>query len=139
MNREIKFRGKCLDNGEWVYGDLNHGISYTADGAKRDYRIGPVGNFYSVDPNTVGQYSGLHNGDSEAIYEGDVVQFYDEFECKRITALVIWNKDFCSFDCAIGGEPVCGLSSAIVEFNDFELLGNIFDHPELLTLSSEQK
>lgn len=123
--REIKFRGKAWFGGEWHYGLLAKGTG--------DYtyiKSGHVG--VRVDPKTVGQFIGLTTDEDNEIYEDDIVQFYDPCECKRLTALVTWDKDFCSFNCTIDGEPVCGLSVAILNFNDFELLGNIFDHPELL-------
>lgn len=59
--REIKFWGKRLDNGEWLYGSLVvlNGRYFIFDGANR----------HAVDPATVGQYPGLHDRKGIVIYE----------------------------------------------------------------------
>ncbi len=78
--REVLFRGKRIDNGEWVYGDLYHGkednifIEYwTVD---KEYRP------YEVDPKTVGQYTGLDDCKDNKIFEGDIVKYQlDNDDC----------------------------------------------------------
>lgn len=58
MKREIEFRGKRIDNGEWVYGDLEY--SRIADAAFI-HTYGPTKAYagqFRVDPDTVGQYTG---------------------------------------------------------------------------------
>ena len=70
--REILFRGKSIDSGAWVYGDL---LRY-AETAQIWYETDDGKWNCLVDPATVGQYTGMTDAHRKKIFEGDIVKFF---------------------------------------------------------------
>lgn len=140
--REIKFRGKELGTGQWVYGNLVK----LADGQVCIIPQNIIGDSipqYSVDPKTVGQCTGLQDRNEVDIYEGDMIFHYDqnciiEYDSsafvlkglhkdkyKRVYAhLVHYLIDITIPE--VNGSKYDGVTTSL------EIIGNRFDNPELL-------
>lgn len=129
--REILFRGKRIDNGEWVEGCL---LKVSLNGKTAHLIFGDNFIFINndvkalshalIDPTTVGQYTGLKDKNGKRIFEGDVVRFGN-----RIGYVTYGDGCFCihyakSINCPAIDIVMC-------EF-DVEVIGNIHDNPELL-------
>jgi len=146
MNREILFRGKPIGNWEWVEGFVvinENGECFIKD---TDYNVNngkcdliPA----RVDPETVGQYTGLKDKNGLRIFEGDIVEFKlqdaDEYRFAKILYGEFIDENDSQFYL---GFYVVGMGCTFSIFNgkdegcDFigmcEVAGNVHDSPELL-------
>ena len=134
--REILFRGKRVDNGEWVYGHygkymLMNGESVPCISTPNKEAV--CGNIcYDVEASTVEQYTGLTDKNGKKIFEGDILE--DTYGNETYRDVVVANRWNCS--CCDG---VYGYAfehhAAWLDFRDIEsctVVGNVHDNPELL-------
>ena len=120
--REILFRGKRIDNGEWVKGmpcsDLKGGVDSIQS------NIG--GGIFDVIPETVGQYTGLKDKNGRRIFEGDIVRMDGNY-LYTVEWYEPWAQHlFCS------KARACHRTTCLAIEETMEVIGNIHDNPELL-------
>lgn len=136
--RKILFRGKRIDNGEWVYGVPVIGnlsgvfMVWVEPKAKRgcgDLLIRDVVKQAEVIPETVGQYTGLKDQNGVKIFEGDVVYG------KNIDDDILWVwygvVKFNNYRLMLQ-EPKTEKWYEIDGFQFDKVIGNIYDNPELM-------
>ena len=128
MDREILFRGKRADNGEWETGSLVSVRQGCTD--ERIFIADKMTGFNTpILPETVGQYTGLLDKKGKKIFEGDIVKYGDTvhnvvFEQRNGTAyfgLVYSTLETLSF-------------GHYQDLKQIEVIGNIHDNPELLVV-----
>lgn len=138
MTREILFRGKRVGNDKWVegyYSPVNIPIT------------GNMGHFINVggyraveiDPETVGQFTGLTDRNGVKIFEGDIIkhtQVYLHGTVKSI-GYVKWST---AYACWLAGGYTNGRADMFLGDQSYklEVLGNIYDNPELLEVSGNE-
>lgn len=134
MKREIKFRGKRIDNGEWVYGDLLHVKDKThilfAD--EESMAIDCLKN-YKVSPETVGQYTGLKDKNGKEIYEGDIIGLSYRDGC--LIAEVVYNEEETAFCLKLIDRKAIGtrsLGNWLSLGYECAIIGNAHDNPEMV-------
>ena len=125
MNREIKFRGRRIANGEWLHGCyiINRGEHFIApDGIQPP---GATACDFEVDPATVGQFTGLTDDCGADIYEGDILAAEDLD--RSVTVVVEFRRGAFYLVDRAGG-----MAYFIDELDHTAIIGNIHDNPELL-------
>ena len=132
MTREYEFRGKSKYNNEFVYGDLikihtKNGSGYGIQ--KLPYHINdncanPIPD--EIIPETVGQYTGLKDKNGTKVFEGDIIQWTIikcQYKVLFDNHITVWGYYF---------KDVHGDYVTFPSLTDKEIIGNIFDNPELL-------
>lgn len=156
--REILFRGKRLDNGEWVEGAFlndRDGAFYICPAAS-DISYGDGGNrrrigcWYKVDSSNVGQYTGLTDKNGKRIFEGDIIRthYANTRNADFVEQVVFHNGRFSSLYKLRGpgnGKMWANLPDSVphlpldkTPYMEWcEIIGNIYDNPELLDGGAE--
>ena len=143
--REVIFRGKRTDNGEWIegYAAMSGGTFIICDNGLT------YGGFivYEVIPETVGQYTGLTDKNGKKIFEGDILRGFEYPFCSNINgefnyfAEIVWFDDSSAFGIYTFKNPksnVRGISEGNTDYLEYfnadkwEVIGNIHDNPELM-------
>ena len=136
--REIIFRGNRKDNGESIFGYyFQKQNPFSADGFPITHYISDCPPFGAeVDPETVGQFTGLTDKNGKKIFEGDIVtqNWYDHDEPSDDS---FGEVVFCEYDCSfsvmdIQKDGIVPLGRCHAYHWEAEVIGNIHDNPELL-------
>ena len=143
--REILFRGKTQQHTRWIYGDLNH---YMCDDGMFIAENGH--SMHRVFKDTIGQFTGLTDKNGKKIFEGDLLNgfdypFYRSKDNKHnYFAEVVWfdNGAFGLVTHKYPDSRVRGISAGNADYFDeefdcdnWEVIGNIYDNPELLEVT----
>lgn len=158
--REILFRGKRCNNGEWVQGSYiraehhwhKFGIheDWIALGASANGGWFALHSKYAVKPETVGQFTGLTDKNGKKIFEGDLLNgfqypfYHSQSDEHNYFAEVIWFPENCAFGFYTHKHPtakVSGVSAGNADFiedfnsDDWEVIGNIHDNPRTFKIN----
>lgn len=132
--RFYKFRGKRVDNGEWVYGfyvPVNYAEPLIVTGADiDDYSEIEFDDYYHVNNKTVGQFTGLTDKNGKKIFEGDIIKIPDCCHRGDAVGFVYYDCNetaYCAKCWGIKYQLGADLSS-----DSIEIIGNIHDNSELL-------
>lgn len=130
MNREIIFRGKRIDNSEWTEG-------YLFKIWNRTFLLwgmtGDLLNIVEVKPQTVGQFTGLTDKNGKKIFEGDIVKFLHPAFNKSRIGVISYEMNEAGF--VLRHKWGYSWIPYINEF--YEVIGNIYDNPELLEVEND--
>jgi len=125
-----KFRGKTTSDGLWEYGSL-----WIESG--KYYINGTDNNWWEVIPETVGQYTGLNDKNKNEIYDGDIVRLLcqenrGEWKDFEVVGKVVFAPEFLQFLVADKTGYIEMTNNENYEILEVEVLGNVFENPELL-------
>lgn len=147
--REIEFRAKDVDDNKWVYGTpaiISRDYWMIEKNAYMEY--GEIYDMYAIKQETLGQFTGLCDKDGKKIYEGDIVKLekgywggtYNYVLIEENENYAVYYDKYGRFDLKTEDKDLQFKSVAwhqLVEGN-VEVIGNIYDNPELLGGSDEE-
>ena len=125
--REILFRGKRTDNGEWIYGDLMQNVDCIKI-REQEKDVKHIAKSFEIDLETVGQYTDLADKNGKRIFEGDIIKRF--WLGAEITYCVQYDGENTRF---IGkAMNKRGFTTFDNDGEMFEIIGNIHDNKSLL-------
>ena len=150
--REILFRAKRKNWRElpkeewWVEGSYHHQTDYYGESCDKNYIIDGTetdmegyGEHYEIDPETLCQFTGLKDKNGNKIWENDIVLLREEIQDYEWKATVKFGNPNCEYNWGWQLVPIgeCDMNKDILLWIDMEIascevVGNIFDNPELL-------
>lgn len=146
--REILFRGKRTDNGEWVEGNYNgkHIVQWEEKEVVEYPRnaIISIQTMIDINPDTISQYTGLTDKNGQKIWVGDIVRYqFDNDDCpfpnkhtEKIIGRIFFSDWRASFSVTAGRNGSDMMNNDLFKYvrngNRVEVIGNIYDNPELL-------
>lgn len=124
--REIKFRGKRLDNGEWVYGYFL--VSQKED--KKLYIVADVlhSELFVIDPKTIGQCTGLIDKNCVEVFEGDICKYVNPYNKESYIRDVRYCPMFACFGLYKKDGSIYEYESDWLKIVEVEVIGNIHEH-----------
>lgn len=126
MTREIKFRGKRIDTGKWVYGSLLQWKDGDATICANESENNNVLIKHDVNPDTVGQYTGKKDRNGKDVWEGDLLRTPE-----GDIMVVEWRDAQIITRCVRPHNPRYK-NSLTFAYPVSVVIGNIYDNPELL-------
>lgn len=126
MNKAREYRGKRIDNGEWVYGAYSDYNWHPDEGVVKEPSIINYEDdclWCQVIPETVGLDIGIKDRNGKSMFDGDIVEYREEYgqieyhedEAMYVVSFDTWFTDF---------DHICGI--------DVEVVGNVYDNPAML-------
>lgn len=152
MENRYLFRGKRIDNGEWVQGSLVQTVagSYIVVPYKHETILGE-GNVIEIDPSAICQCTGLKDKTGKLIWENDIVSFQrDNDDCpfpnkdtKKRLGKVFYQGFRTTFAIGMGKNGSSSINDDLWKYvqngNRVEVIGNTFDNPELMKGAANDK
>lgn len=143
MQDRYLFRGKRIDNGEWVIGNrIDDGVTgqvfihTVGNSVNESDKVGEEGCLqfvaFEVAPATICQCTGLKDKNGKVIWENDIVKHYNDGAHPEnyCTGTVLWDENYAEF---YRTSNEYGLSKPRISSDCiYEVVGNVFDNPELL-------
>lgn len=138
VNREILFRGKRDDTGEWIDGYYCRAFRWAGDKNPTPAIQEADGySFREIIPETVGQYTGLKDIHGVKIFEGDIIKQYEKTRFGDPVSdfgLVKWDNKECML---FRTSTRIGKDRLVTSRDIYEVVGNIYDNPDLLEVSDK--